>query len=578
MATAVALTLALAACGGDDDNDTAATPTATTGTTAATSPTTDASPTDTASPSPADTASPSPTDSPAGGTGEGKVTIAGCEPQNPLVPTNTNETCGGGVVDAMFTGLINYKAEDASQEMAVAESIEADAANKVYTIKIKADTKFHDGTPVTAKSFVDAWNYGAFGPNAQGNSYFFDPIKGFAEVQGEDADGDGKFEKKPEAETMSGLKVVDDTTFTVELLEPSSSFPQRLGYTAFSPMPESFIKDPKAYEKAPVGNGPFKFVNFVSKANIDLTAFEDYNLPDKAKIKDLTFKVYANADSAYADLISNNIDIQETIPTSALQGDKYKDDLGERVTEKPIGTFASITFPEYIPALKNTALRKAISMAIDRDQVISNIFNNTRIKADGWVAPVVAGYKEGQCGEFCTFDAEKAKAQLKEAGGFDGTLTIGYNADGDHKDWIDAACNSIKNTLEIKCQSKAYVDFATLLKERAEKKMTGAYRTGWQMDYPAIENFLTPLYATGASANDSGYSNKEFDALVKKAATQEGDEALATYQQAEALLAKDMQVIPLWYGKLIAGHSENIETIKYTPFGTTDLASLTVKK
>jgi oligopeptide transport system substrate-binding protein len=98
------------------------------------------------------------------------------------------------------------------------------------------------------------------------------------------------------------------------------------------------------------------------------------------------------------------------------------------------------------------------------------------------------------------------------------------------------------------------------------------------MDYPAIENFLTPLYATGASANDSGYSNKEFDALVKKAATQEGDEALATYQQAEALLAKDMQVIPLWYGKLIAGHSENIESIKYTPFGTTDLASLTVKK
>jgi oligopeptide transport system substrate-binding protein len=582
MATAVALTLALAACGGDDD-DPAATPTATAGT-ATTSPspadTASPSPADTASPSPADTASPSPTEGGETGTAAGKVTIAGCEPQNPLVPTNTNETCGGDVVDAMFTGLISYDATDASAKNAIAESIETDD-NKTYTIKIKADTKFHDGTPVTAKSFVDAWNYGAAGKNAQANSYFFDPIMGYAEAAGTDADGDGKFtgkeDKAPTADKMTGLKVVDDTTFTVELAEASSSFPQRLGYTAFAPMPESFFSDAKAWEKAPIGNGPFKLVKFESKQTIDLTAFEDYTLEDKPQVKDVSFKIYDDPEAAYADLVSNNIDVQATLPTSALQGEKYKEDLGDRVTNQAVGVFQSLTIPEYRPELKKPELRKAISMAIDRQTIIDNIFVGTRQPATGWVSPVVAGFKEGACGENCTFDPEKAKAALKAAGGFDETLTISYNADGGHKEWVDAACNSIKETLEIECQGKAYVDFATFLKDRGAKKIPGAYRTGWQMDYPAIENFLAPLYATGASANDSGYSNKEFDALIKKAATQDGDESLATYQQAEALLAEDMQVIPLWYGALTAGHSENVEQIRYTPFGTPDLTSIKVK-
>jgi oligopeptide transport system substrate-binding protein len=95
------------------------------------------------------------------------------------------------------------------------------------------------------------------------------------------------------------------------------------------------------------------------------------------------------------------------------------------------------------------------------------------------------------------------------------------------------------------------------------------------MDYPSIENFLVPLYATGASANDGDYSNPEFDAKLDEAASApSSEEAIALYQEAELIMAEDMPSIPMWYGKTIAGHSSNVDNVKITPFGTTDLLSI----
>ena len=74
--------------------------------------------------------------------------------------------------------------------------------------------------------------------------------------------------------------------------------------------------------------------------------------------------------------------------------------------------------------------------------------------------------------------------------------------------------------------------------------MTGLFRTGWQMDYPSIENFLVPLYKTGASSNDGGYSNPKFDALMDEGAALPGDQGIAKFQEGETILAQDMPVIP----------------------------------
>src|ERR1700722_15088307 len=147
-----------------------------------------------------------------GGSSSGVVNAWAGEPQNPLIPTNTSENMGGRALDSLFSGLLSDPA-DGGTENEVAESIEStDGQN--FTVKLKDGWTFTDGTPVTAKSFVDAWNYGALSTNAQLQASFFDPIKGYDEVAAE----------VPTAQTMSGLKVVDDSTFTIELKQPESAF------------------------------------------------------------------------------------------------------------------------------------------------------------------------------------------------------------------------------------------------------------------------------------------------------------------------------------------------------------------
>jgi oligopeptide transport system substrate-binding protein len=96
------------------------------------------------------------------------------------------------------------------------------------------------------------------------------------------------------------------------------------------------------------------------------------------------------------------------------------------------------------------------------------------------------------------------------------------------------------------------------------------------MDYPSIENFLGPLYATGAGANDSGYSNEQFDSLINQAAAAPtSDEAILLYQQAERLLAEGMPAMPLWYNITVAGYSTRVDNVIITPFGTVDLLNIT---
>lgn len=492
------------------------------------------------------------------------VTINGCEPQNPLIPSNTNETCGGNVIDNLFVGLVTYNAGTAAPENAVASSIES-SDQKVWTIKLNNDWKFTDGTPVNADSFIKAWNWAAQGKNAQVNSYFFEPIEGFEAVNTD------------KATEMTGLKKLDDYSFQVTLSSPNSQFPVMVGYTGFAPLPESFYADPKAFGQNPVGNGPFKFVSWDKKKNIQITANPDYQGTTKPKVETVDWKIYQSLDAAYADLLAGNLDVLDAIPSAALAGETYKNDLGDRVVEQATGVMQTISFPMYDKAYESADLRKAISMSIDRPAIIKAAFDGAVDPATGWVSPVVNGYKAGACGEYCTFDPAKAKELLAKSGSDLTSITLAYNSDGDNKSWVDATCVSITNALGIKCTGKAFADFATFLDATSAKKMTGMFRSGWQMDYPSIENFLVPLYKTGAAANDSGWSNAEFDQLVDEAASQPGEEGIGTYQKAEAVLAQEMPVIPTWYGKTIAGYSDQVKDVQFTPFSRVDLLTIATK-
>lgn len=509
----------------------------------------------------------------------GDIVIKGCTPENPLVPGATSETCGGNVVDAFTAKLVHYNTETAAPEMDIAESIDT-SDNQNFTVKLKPNYKFQDGTVVKAKNFVDAWNYTAYGPNAQAGSYFFGPFAGFSDLQcGTKSDGTADCEgKAPKAKKLSGLKVVDDSTFTIKTAEKVSNLPVRLGYSAFAPLPDSFFSDPKAYESKPIGAGPFQ-VDSKNSTEMVLSKFADYSGANKPQVNKITFRIYQSEDAAYADVVANNLDYTDNVPTDQRIGGQFQSDLPDRNLIRESGRYAEIVFSPYDAQLKdNLKLRQALSIAVDRNLIAKQIFGGTVKPADGWVSPVVDGYKAGACGEWCTFDAAKAKQMYDEAGGYKGTMTLTINGDGGHGPWAEAACNSIKNATGADCRVNTLPDFAQFNKFVDAGSWKGLIRSGWQMDYPSIENFLAPRFAKGADSNWAKYDNPKFDAkLAEAAAATDPAQANTLYQEAEAMLGQDLPTSPMWYPATVVGWSDKVTNVKVNAFGVLDYSAISVK-
>ena len=252
------------------------------------------------------------------------VVVNGGEPSNPLIPTTANDSFGGRIIDRLFAGLMSFD-PDGKTSTEVAQSIETtDDVN--YRITLKPGWKFTDGSPVTAHSFVDAWNYGALSTNAQLQQSFFSPIQGYDDVAA----------SKPVITTMSGLQVVDDLQFTVRLKAPTIDFTVRLAFSPFYPLPTAAFRDMAAFGRNPIGDGPYKLADgpdgpaWEHNVKIDLRPNPDYHGNRMPHNKGLRFEFYANLDTAYSDLLSGNLDVLDTIPPSALP--IYKRDLGGNAT------------------------------------------------------------------------------------------------------------------------------------------------------------------------------------------------------------------------------------------------------
>ncbi|MGK5445566.1 peptide ABC transporter substrate-binding protein [Micromonospora sp. URMC 105] len=506
---------------------------------------------------------------------DGSIVVDGTEPENPLVPSNTTETGGGKIIDWLFTGLVEYPNNGGAPQNALAESIET-TDSKVYKIKIKQNTKFHDGTVVKAKNFVDAWNWGAYSPNGAQNSSFFADIAGFADVNTSDPDEDGpKKAPEPKSKTMSGLKVVDDWNFEVTLAAPTAVFPTKLGYSTFMPLPDSFFAGKaEDFGKKPVGNGPVKFVSWENNVAIKLTRFDDYSLRDKMKIKDVTVKMYQDDTAAYSDLVSNNLDFMQQVPVSSLAGDNWKNDLGDRAIASTTPVTGIIAFPIYDARFKNADLRKAISLSINRQEISDKIFFGNRKPADSWANPLTPGAAAGNC-TACKYDPEQAKALYAKSGGFKGQLKLYYNADASHREWMEAVAQQIKTTLGIDAVATGVPTFAVFRQNINAHKMDGMYRAGWQQDYPDVENWVNPLYVTGGSSNDGLYSNPEVDALAKQASAAPSlEESHKLFAQAVAKIDADVPSIPVYFGGQQSGHSEKIKKMELTNVGELDITSV----
>ncbi|MDR1450310.1 MAG: ABC transporter substrate-binding protein [Propionibacteriaceae bacterium] len=514
-----------------------------------------------------------------------EVSVHGCTPQNPLVGAWTNETCGGHILDSIQSQLIRYDSKTMEPKLDIAESIETDDA-KLFTVKLKPGYLFSDGTEVKAENFVDAWNYTAYAPNGAPQSTFLSPVVGWDQLQCTGEEGacdEAQPSTLPAKETLDGLKVVDDHTFTIETAEPTSNLLVRLGYTAFAPLPDVFFSSGADaagdFGKLPVAAGPYK-VTENTATQIVLEKNEHYTGAFPGQVDRIVHRIYSDLAAGWADLVAGNLDFLDAIPTDQLVDDAWIGIVGkDRTASGVAGRIEVLTVSPTDPQFQNNPLlRQALGEAIDRETITKVIFGGSRLPADGWVSPAVDGYKSGQCGAACVYDADKAKADYAASGGYQGVLTLTVNGDGGHKDWADAVCNSLRNTLEVDCQVVLTPDFRTLLNSASNGELTGLFRSGWVQDYPSIENYLTPIYSRGAESNYSRYDNPDFEAkLTEAAAADDLDEANKLYQEAEAILANDYPTLPLWYPTTSAAWSDKIDVIDVTPTSWLDTSSLTVK-
>jgi oligopeptide transport system substrate-binding protein len=507
-----------------------------------------------------------------GGGGPNYVTANGGEPQNPLLPTNTNENLGGRIVDRLFAGLMSYDVTG-KPSLEVANSIET-TDNIRYRITLKPGWKFTDGSPVTAQSFVDAWNYGALTTNAQLQQSFFSPIEGYDEVAAE----------KPTAQTMSGLKVVNDNEFTVKLKAPTIDFRLRLAFTPFDPLPAAAFKNMAAFGQHPIGNGPYKFADgdaWQHNVKIDLVPNPDYHGNRAAKNSGLRIVFYANLDTAYADLQAGNLDVLDTVPPSALP--TFRNDLGDRALTGPTAQNATLDTPPRLPhfAGEEGRLRRlALSAAINRPQICQQIFFGTKNPARDFTAGSLPGFDPNIPGnDALTFDPARAKqlwAQADAIAPWSGQYQIAYNADGGHQEWVDAVANSIKNVLGIQALGAPQPTFAQIRTDITNRTINTAFRAGWQGDYPSMLEFLEPIFVTGAGSNDVNYSNPAFDAaLVKAEAAPTERESYGQTNSAQQILIHDMPVVALWDYVTAAGRSKAVGNVTITWNGLPDYENIT---
>lgn len=517
----------------------------------------------------------------AGAKVSGDVTVRGCTPYQPLIPANTLDSCGLRIMDGLTARLYRANSDTGVPEPDLAESVDT-TDSQTFTVRLAKGRLFHDGTEVKARNVVSAWNWAAYGPNKMAGQSFFAPIEGAEQLActpGASCSKDGR------PTTMSGLKVLDDYTFTVRTTKPLTDFAARVSHPVFAPLPDAFFAeddDKESFGKLPVGAGPFKIASNTT-SEIALERFDGYTGRWPAQVRKVTFRMYDdtakdyNLSKAYNDVVANRLDFTDVIPTDQLIDDQWQKDLPDRFALRDTRAVQQLSFAPGDKQLADPRLRRAISLGIDRQALARQVFNNTRAPATSWVSPVVPGYRTDACATTCSYDPVAARDLYSAAGGYSGEFTITVSADGGNKQWADALCNQLTNSLDLDCQVRVLSNQSAVLGAARGGRATGMIGVDALSGYVSPEPYLG-RYRSDAWNNLGEYRNGGYDILVKQAAGATSQAAAnEAYRKAEQLLAQDPPSVPLWYAGTPVGWSNRVGDVKVTLHGTLDLSSIKVK-
>lgn len=467
----------------------------------------------------------------------GILTITNTDPFT-LDPAAANEALSASYIMQIFGGLLqaDENLEPVPDIAASMPTLSSDGLT--YTFHLRQDVKFQDGTLVTASDFKYSWERAANpATNSPTAATYLGDIVGVSDMLA------GK------ATSISGVKVIDNYTLQVTIDSPKSYFLYKLTY------PSSFVVEKKNVDSGsnwwqkPIGTGPFKVQEWVKNTDFIL-ARNDLYYGDKAKISQV--KMILNSTSSDMDLFeTGQIDI-------ANPGAAYYDKISDKSEPfyQDLSIYPSLSL-DYVafnckqPPFDDPNIRKAFSLAIDKDKIISLTYRNMVKRADGILPAGIPGYNDKLIG--LDFNVQQAQALIKASKYGDASnfppVTITVSGGGGSVDpTIQALVYQWKQNLGVNVQVRE-LD-TELFNSNLPQELDQMYLSGWIADYPYPQDFLDILFNSGSTYNYGGYSNKQVDTLIQQG-NQSSDQtkAFALYQQAEQQIVNDAACLPLTFGE-----------------------------
>ncbi|MDI7861953.1 peptide ABC transporter substrate-binding protein [Rhizobiaceae bacterium n13] len=462
------------------------------------------------------------------------------EPQT-LDQAHTSINIEEFILKDLYEGLTIY---DAAGKIVpgVAESWTVSDDGSVYTFKLRADAKWSDGSPVTANDFVFSYQRVEDPATAAGYANILYPIKNAEKVN--------KGEAKPEE---LGVKAIDDKTVEITLERPTPFFLELLAHQTALPVSKASVEKNGADFVKPgvmVSNGAFKLVAHVP--NDSLTVEKNPSYWDAANVKLDKVIFYPIDDQAASVRRFEAKEMDLVYNFSADQIDRLKQSYGEQVHVSPTLATYYYVFDTRQEPYSDVRVRRALSMAVDRDFLADEIYSGSQIPAYSMVPPGIETYGDPAKADFADLSQldreDKAIELMKEAGYGEGgkplNIEIRYNTNPNHERVATAVADMWKNTFGANV-SLVNLDVSSHYAYLQEGGKFNVARAGWVADYADAENFLALNVSSNKTFNYGHYENPEFDALMKKS-YEERDPAARSkvMHEAETILMRDQPIAP----------------------------------
>ena len=448
-------------------------------------------------------------------------------------PGYTLNSFAGPVFYNCFVGLVRYNT-DSELVPGAAASWDVSDDGLVWTFHLNEGMKWHDGTEVKASDIKYTFER-MFDPATGAKStYMYDMIKG------------AKEKLAGTASEIEGIVVEDDTHITFTLTEPFACFTKNIGINYASIYPEAGLK--KFGDKWGTGTdiygcGPYKLVSNDDSTELTYEPFEDY-YGEKAKLDKIIIKYIDDENTKMMSFKNGEIDMCDLNATLLKQ---YKEDadVKDLINQYgPLGvTFVNLNLKNKYLADKR--VRQALSLAINRQELVDTVMNGAGTVASGWLNPKTPGFDDSA--EAFPYDVDKAKALLKEAGVDGFSLTCGVRAaDQPVMVAIQDYWKKIGVDLKVNVQDAAKwsADWAAGSLEVTE--------LSWHPLYADGDNHMyTYFYSENAKGKSSFYNNPEFDKLMDEArGSTDEDKRVELYKKADDILTRqDYATLPLFYPK-----------------------------